>query len=91
MNDYTISRREALDAMCDNCDSVQAICAHFPCTRYRAVEELKPAQPERKKGEWIEKSTNGEMFSRCSVCGYIEWDTPRYFCPNCGSDNRGGK
>jgi len=49
------------------------------------------AESERKKGRWIEKSTNGEMFSSCSVCGYIEWDAPRNFCLNCGADMREGE
>ena len=44
---------------------------------------------EPKTGKWIEKSTNGEPFSSCSICGYIEWDAPRNFCPNCGADMRG--
>ena len=36
-------------------------------------------------GKWIEKSTGGERFARCSECGYIEWDTPNNYCPNCGA------
>lgn len=31
---------DALNAMCDNCDSVQAICPHYPCKRYKAVERI---------------------------------------------------
>ena len=42
-----------------------------------------------KTGKWTEKSTGGEMFSSCSVCGYVEWDAPKHFCPNCGADMRG--
>ena len=42
-----------------------------------------------KTGKWMEKSTGGEMFSSCSVCGYVEWDAPKHFCPNCGADMRG--
>ena len=45
-------------------------------------------KPERKKGKWITKSTNGEMFDCCSVCGNVEWDEPKNFCPNCGADMR---
>ena len=40
---------------------------------------------EPKKGKWITKSTNGEMFDCCSACGYVEWDEPKNFCPNCGA------
>lgn len=52
-------------------------------------EPLPPAHPERKTGKWITKSTNGEMFDCCSVCGYVEWDNPKNFCPNCGSYMKG--
>ena len=43
---------------------------------------------ENVKGEWILKSTNGEWFDCCSKCGYVEWDNPSNFCPNCGADMR---
>lgn len=46
-------------------------------------------EPKRKTGKWTTKSTNGEMFDVCSVCGYVEWDNPKNFCPNCGADMRG--
>lgn len=45
MND-SISRRAAIDALCDNCDNVQSVCAHYPCKQYKAFEALPPAQPE---------------------------------------------
>lgn len=45
MND-SISRKAAIDALCDNCDDVQAVCAHYPCKRYIAIEKLPSAQPE---------------------------------------------
>ena len=44
---------------------------------------------ERKRGRWITKSTNGEMFDVCSACGYVEWDDPHNYCPNCGAEMRG--
>lgn len=47
-----------------------------------------PTIEPRKKGKWITKSTNGEMFDCCSACGYVEWDVPKNFCPNCGADMR---
>lgn len=37
-----IRRRAALDAICDNCDTVKASCPHYPCGRYVAVEKLPP-------------------------------------------------
>jgi hypothetical protein len=48
------------------------------------------AEPMR-HGKWIEKSTGGEHFWCCSECGYIEWDAPNNYCPNCGADMRGEK
>ena len=35
-------------------------------------------------GKWIEKSTGGEYFWCCSECGYVEWDAPNNYCPQCG-------
>ena len=56
------------------------------------IEECEDAQPERKRGKWID--------GYCSVCGcdvpaYIEdwrWvkDMKARFCPMCGADMRGG-
>ena len=45
-----ISRRLVIDAICDNCDTVEASCPHYPCGRYMAVEKLPSAQPEP---QWI--------------------------------------
>lgn len=41
-----ISRQAAIDAICDNCDTVKASCPHYPCSRYVAVEKLPSVQPE---------------------------------------------
>ena len=48
------------------------------------VEKMPPIE-ERKIGKWITKSTSGEWFDSCSVCGHIEWDMPTNYCPNCGA------
>ena len=55
------------------------------------ISALPPVEPERPRGEWITKSTGGEMFDCCSACGYVEWDVPKNYCPNCGADMRGDK
>lgn len=39
-SDVLISKRMVLDAMCDNCDTVESSCPHYPCGRYWAVEKL---------------------------------------------------
>jgi hypothetical protein len=58
--------------------------------------ELPSAQPERKKGEWIEvDDPDNRISGRCSIC---DWEALLYetdvvgmdYCPNCGADMRGG-
>ena len=40
-----ISRQEVIDALCDNCDHVEAVCPHFPCKQYIAIRNLPLIQP----------------------------------------------
>ena len=55
---------------------------------------LPSAQPERKKGKWIENSEpnqlgkNGVWYWKCSNCGHIGIDSFN-FCHFCGADMRG--
>ena len=80
-----ISRQAAIDA----------INSHFGFNTEEeygsAVQEvingLPPAQPERKKGKWINRSLNilypeWERYT-CSVCG--EHSNRYDYCPNCGA------
>lgn len=39
-----IDKQMAIDALCDNCDNVQAVCAHYPCEQYIAIDNLTSAQ-----------------------------------------------
>lgn len=48
--DDLISRQTAIDELCDNCDHVEAVCPHYPCKQYIAIENLPSAQPEQR---WI--------------------------------------
>lgn len=41
-----ISRQEVIDALCDNCNHVEAVCPHFPCKQYIAIRNLPLIQPE---------------------------------------------
>lgn len=81
----TISRQTAVDALIKWYGCEPSDIGAFE----NIVEKLPSARQERKMGKWVTKSTNGEMFDSCSVCGYVEWDAPRNFCPNCGADMRG--
>lgn len=60
----------------------------------RTIEALPGAQPERKKGKWIEHNPHkwglGIKYE-CSECGYeVDCEEPN-FCPNCGADMRRGR
>lgn len=49
------------------------------------IKKLPSAQPERKKGKWIDITKSGGYFVyKCSECGdlYLE---DYYFCPSCGA------
>ena len=61
-----------------------------------AINDMPPAQPERKKGKWIPQDFNKHsgmtstavyFFPKCSVCGNSA-DYTNY-CPACGADMRG--
>ena len=88
MNDL-ISRQAAIDAM------EQAKEQYFDRRviigkMQNVVSNLPSAQPERKKGEWIE--TEFLKLRECSCC-HVRWgmyDVENFnFCPNCGADIRG--
>ena len=59
------------------------------------INLIPSAQPERKRGRWINVYDSGVAFKRCSECGiYVEDiffanDYEVNFCPNCGADMRG--
>lgn len=53
------------------------------------VKYMSAAQPERKRGKWID---DGDPFMwKCGCCGYRvkRYNNTRY-CPNCGADMREG-
>ena len=53
------------------------------------IEVLPSADPERKKGKWIDKSGGiKDAWNYCSICGEQAIDLYD-FCPNCGADMRG--
>ena len=52
------------------------------------LEGLPSAQPERKKGKWIELDYTQAWEYKCDQCGRLS-DFKENFCPNCGADMRG--
>lgn len=69
---------------------------------HRMLVQLPSAQPERKKGKWIERNPQNSPDCRlieCSECGnayivgyninYDDWIDGRNFCMKCGADLRG--
>ena len=84
-----ISRQVAFDAFMDAANDWWALDAEDINIVFQRIP---PAQPERKRGEWIpHEDEDGEHYGdKCSECG--EWYVMPYgktnFCPNCGADLR---
>lgn len=83
-----VSRKSVIDAIMG-----QYPDAHYPQWYVKIIEKLPSAQPERKRGRWIEKE-NSPFY--CSVCGTYQysasWEIKNKeynFCPRCGADMRG--
>ena len=51
------------------------------------IEHLPSVSPTRPKGKWEEYLKEGLKY-KCSACG-SRYDTPWFYCPNCGVDMRG--
>ena len=51
----------------------------------KGLKQLPSAQPERKKGKWIDCNWS----IRCSECDYSMPWAVRNFCPNCGARMEG--
>ena len=92
-----ISRQAAIEAVVDlpNCYNGYSDTYDKACI-IGLLEELPPAQPERKPGKWLKAGTyHGEQMFECSECnGRIPVPTvyavPAWgWCPDCGADMRG--
>lgn len=70
-----------------HCDDISFEMALIGATNDVKNAPTVDAVPVR-HGKWITKSTGGEYFDCCSECGYIEWDAPSKYCPNCGARMR---
>lgn len=97
-----ISRQSALDAIQKRADIINSVYSAFReglIIAYSLVQETPSAEPERKKGEWIEQDDGWDgIYYECSECreAFTLMDgTPTdnlyNFCPNCGADMRGDR
>ena len=65
------------------------------------INNLPSAQPERKKGHWVEIGDEPYDEWECDVCGFVidgsgcidpeEYRDVYKFCPNCGAYMEGGQ
>ena len=88
-----ISRKAAIDAIRASTSKYTGFMEMEMYTdddAVEAIEALPPAQPERKRGTWIDYVNS---HCECSVChtewSYFQNETEHFeFCPNCGADMR---
>ena len=72
------------------CHWVQAMCGRSfdedEANEFSDIvyDALPSAQPERKKGRWIDMDDH----VMCSCCGATHYGSDKNFCPNCGADMR---
>lgn len=82
-----VGRQQAIDAV-QGIGRLATLPDNDAVVRMSAVEyvlfNLPSAQPERKKGKWIDCNWS----IRCSECDYSMPWAVRNFCPNCGADMR---
>ena len=96
--DDLISRQAAIDAECAVCSIIPPRgrghnCQYYVkgCPEVECLRNVPSAQPERKKGKWIDRYNNGDW--HCSICNAIvekDEQTYRnwYYCYHCGADMR---
>ena len=93
--DKLISEQAAIDIVEFECGEWRGLAR----TIVKAIEQLPPAQPERKKGKWIDAVIpNDKGGLPVQVCDQCNTFFPlaytgggHRFCPNCGADMRGGE
>jgi len=89
MNDL-ISRKAAIRWVKTECNPYGKPTLDFESGKkvIEHLEQMTPAQPERKHGKWVDPATIDVY--RCSVCEeYTKLEVPGLFyhyCPNCGTE-----
>ena len=100
MNDDTISRQAAIDALDKRFDSIPMEQTTEILLLRKDLRNLPSAQPQRMRGKWTYgEDEYGIDGYHCDKCGFfVPWDyTHKFidfikdyrFCPNCGTDMRG--
>jgi len=98
MENDTISRQAAIDAVCERIRQIGYENNPLVLSIRQAIRDLPSAQPEQRKGKWMshydyckkhELLPSGLIaFWWCDQCGEgVEHRTN--FCPSCGADMRG--
>lgn len=87
MKNDLVSRASAIDIVRFECGEWEGLAK----TIIKRFEQLPSAQPERKRGKWIDYANS---HCECSVChtkwSYFQNEVECFeFCPNCGADMRG--
>lgn len=84
MNDDTISRQAAIDAVNKAFDRETLLTGFVRSIAVSAIGNTPSAQSERKKGKWVDKDGG---LATCSECGdrWGVWSVMHY-CPNCGAE-----
>ena len=70
MSKEMIYRDDAIDALCDNCDHVEAVCPHYPCKQYIAIENLPSAQPEKRTNKRTETHACDLISRQYAIANY---------------------
>lgn len=79
-----IDRQAAIDAL----DKLHYNDREDWCFVLDTIEYLPSAEPEQKKGKWVEREgIYGAAY--CSKCGYELRMNNTNYCPNCGAEMRG--
>lgn len=86
MDDDTIYRQTAIDAMKELCENyTRTTSTKHPHIDF-IIEELEALPSAQRIGRWIvDKDSTGCMYGKCTSCGMKQYAGRTKFCPNCGA------